>query len=301
MKKILLPTITIFWGILMLILFNFSLTTNSYHIISVKMNIYNIIIHISSFFIFTSLILLIGSFLKKNYFITAITSFFISFNYIVLIEYLQTLLLNKNYASPDLFTGLTGTFLAISIGYMVFYSPKQKLLLHVCCGSCATWVIKTLIKDYNLTLFFYNPGIYPKEEYKLRLKDTKKVAKQYIGLKVIEGKYNHNNWKKKIAGHETDLEGGERCKICYYDRLEKTAKLAKKLNIPVFTTTLSISPHKKTEVINNIGMQIAKKHNLLFYAENFKAKDGFKKSVEMSKKLKLHRQNYCGCEYSFRK
>ena len=301
MKKFSLIFLVICWSVMIMIFFVWPMPETNYIAYEVeKISIYDKLVHIVLFGVFTYLVILAGFSFKKNYFIISLTSFVLSFNYIILGEYVQAFVPGRNPTYPDLFAGLLGTLIAIIFGYIMHCSPKQKLVLHVCCGSCASWVVKILRKDFNLILYFYNPGIYPEAEYDLRLCDAKKIARKYWGINLIEGTYNHPKWKKLIKGHEGDKEGGMRCELCYKERLEQTAKLAKKLKAPFFATTLSISPHKKTKVINKIGDEIAEKFNLLFYGEDFKAKNGFKKSVILSKKMKLHRQDYCGCEYSIR-
>lgn len=302
MKKFSLIFLVICWAFLILVFFIWPMPETNYVVYEIeKISIYDKIVHIILFGVFTYLMILAGFSFKKNYFIIALTSFVLSFNYIILGEYVQAFVPGRSPTYPDLFAGLLGTLIAIVLGYAMHYAPKQKLILHVCCGGCASWVVKLLRKDFKLILYYYNPSIYPKSEYDIRLHDAKKLARKYWGISLIEGDYGHTKWKKLIKGHETDKEGGKRCDMCYTDRLEATAKLAKKLNAPFFATTLSISPHKKTEVINRIGNEIAGRYNLLFYTEDFKEKDGFKKSVVLSKKMKFHRQDYCGCEYSIKK
>jgi len=176
----------------------------------------------------------------------------------------------------------------------------QKIVLHVCCGICALWVIKILKEEFaTLLLYFYNPNIYPHEEYEKRKEVFKKVVKIYQ-VPYLEGPEEREKWFEKIKGFENEPEGGKRCLICYRMRLEKTAALAKKLNYPLFTTTLTISPHKKTSEINQIGKEVAQNYGVSFLERDFKKKDGFKKTIEMAKKYKFYRQNYCGCIFSMK-
>jgi hypothetical protein len=172
-----------------------------------------------------------------------------------------------------------------------------RLLLHTCCAPCSTEVIKRLKRNYDLILLFSNQNIYPEEEYKQRLENTEKITR-ILKLKLIEDKYCHKEWLNMIRGFENEPENGKRCEYCYRFRLEKTAKKAHELNINLITTTLTISPYKNTEIINKIGQEIAKQYNIRFLSENFKKQDGFKKSIELSKRYALYRQNYCGCEFS---
>lgn len=165
----------------------------------------------------------------------------------------------------------------------------MKLLLHVCCAPCSTHVIEELKKDYDITLFFYNPNVEPIEEYNKRLKNAEKLAKE-LDLPLIVGDYDNKEWHDAIKGHEQDKEGGERCNLCFKFRLEKTAELAEEL----FTTTLTVSPYKNHEIINKIGKNISEN----FLESNFKKEDGYKHSIELSKKHNLYRQHYCGCLFS---
>ncbi|MHA1311425.1 MAG: epoxyqueuosine reductase QueH [Candidatus Helarchaeota archaeon] len=175
----------------------------------------------------------------------------------------------------------------------------MKILLDCCCGPCATHCIDVLSKNYEIILFVSNFNVHPKKEYLKRLDSIKKFAEiKGIPLEIL--KYRPGIWFKRTKGHEKDREGGPRCEICYELRLELAAKWAKEHGIKVFTTTLSISPHKNADIINFIGKKIASNYGLTFLESNFKKKDGFKKSVELSKKYGLYRQNYCGCIYSKR-
>jgi len=172
----------------------------------------------------------------------------------------------------------------------------KKLLLHVCCAPCSTAVIEALKKEYEITLFFYNPNIEPEKEYKLRLDQAEKLS-QELDLDFIHGEYEDNEpWHQAIKGHEDDEEGGERCDICFSFRLQKAAILAKGENFDFFTTTLTISPHKNSEIINRIGKELAELHKTKFLEQDFK-KD-YKKSIQLSKDHNLYRQKYCGCLYS---
>jgi len=174
---------------------------------------------------------------------------------------------------------------------------KQDLLLHVCCAPCSTHVINELKKDYNLTLYFYNPNIHKEDEYKKRLNEVKKIALK-LKLPLITGKYNISKWFEATKGQEKEKEGGKRCSTCFYLRLAEAAKAAKKNNFHSFTTTLTVSPYKNSKIINLIGKRLKEKYNVNYLDSNFKKQDGYKKSIELSKKYKLYRQSYCGCLYS---
>lgn len=174
---------------------------------------------------------------------------------------------------------------------------KMKLLLHVCCAPCSTYVIETLKKDYDITLFFYNPNVEPINEYAARLEEAEKYSKE-LGLPLIVGDYDNIQWHDAVKGHEHDKEGGERCSLCFRFRLDKTSQIAKEQGFEIFTTTLTVSPYKNAEIINNIGKEIAEKYGIDFLEADFKQKGGYIKSIELSKKHKMYRQHYCGCLYS---
>jgi len=173
----------------------------------------------------------------------------------------------------------------------------MKLLLHICCASCGTIAIEKLLPDFDLTLFWYNPNIHPISEYKKRLDDVKKLSEIYKTGLVIE-KYEDKYWFKLVKGLEKEPEGGKRCPLCFNIRMTKTVEFAKKNGFERWGTTLTTGPQKDAQVINSIGILLAKKYDLQFYQANFKKKDGFKKSVTLSKMYNFYRQNYCGCIFS---
>ncbi len=177
---------------------------------------------------------------------------------------------------------------------------KKNLLLHSCCGPCSTSVIDRLEKDYNLTIFYYNPNIYPQEEYSKRLTEQKKyILESKKNIKVIDGTYeDHEHFESVFAGLENCKEGGARCEKCIFERLKKTAEMAAKNNFDIFATTLSVSPHKNATLINNIGQELSKQFNVEYLPSDFKKQDGYLKSIRLSKQYNLYRQNYCGCKYS---
>jgi len=175
---------------------------------------------------------------------------------------------------------------------------SKKLLLHICCMGCGAYVSKELIKqNFKVVLYFYNPNIFPEEEYNIRFNEVERIAKKF-NVKYITEKYDHQDWLKKIKGLEQEPEKGKRCVICYYDRLEKTAQKAKELNFDYFATTLTVSPHKLADKISKIGNKLEKKYNIKYLDKDFKKKDGFKNACKFSKELNLYRQDYCGCEFS---
>jgi hypothetical protein len=178
-------------------------------------------------------------------------------------------------------------------------NTKQKLLLHICCVGCGVYVSQILKQDYDVILFFYNPNIWPKEEYEKRMEEAEKISKQF-NLELIKGEHEHDKWLEAVRGHEADPEKGERCLICYEFRLQAAAAMAKKLNCDYLTTTLTTSPHKNAVAINEIGKKLAAENSLKFLSQDFKKQDGFKKSAALARELNLYRQNYCGCEFSRR-
>ena len=173
-------------------------------------------------------------------------------------------------------------------------NEKPKLLLHVCCIGCGAYVGDFLKSDYDVVLYFYNPNIFPGDEHEKRLEETRRVAKKFE-FELFEENYDHDAWLKKIAGHEQDQERGERCRICYRDRLQITAHKAKAGGFDYFTTTLTISPYKDSQAIINLGRELDQEK---FLAIDFKKKSGFKRAGELAKKHNLYRQDYCGCIYS---
>ncbi len=177
---------------------------------------------------------------------------------------------------------------------------KKKMLLHSCCGPCSTACIDRLKDEYDLTVFYYNPNIYPVGEYLHRLSEQMRYIKEaHIDAVVIDGKYDDSPlFYKAFAGLEKEKEGGARCKICFALRLDKTAKYAKENGFDIFATTLSVSPHKDAKLINEIGQNLAQKYDIEYLVSDFKKKDGYLISIKKSKEYNLYRQNYCGCKYS---
>jgi predicted adenine nucleotide alpha hydrolase (AANH) superfamily ATPase len=171
----------------------------------------------------------------------------------------------------------------------------KKVLLHICCGVCAIECIGRL-KSAGLSVagFFYNPNIHPQEEY-LRRKKALILVRDLCGVDVFEGEYEPRQWHELCDIHETEPEGGQRCNQCYRMRLVKTYELARLKGFDLFTTTLTISPHKDSAEIFRVGEEIG---GSAFLKEDFKSQDGFKKTIQAAKANDLYRQNYCGCMYS---
>lgn len=176
---------------------------------------------------------------------------------------------------------------------------QPRLLLHLCCAPCSTHVVQVLREQFQVTGHFYNPNIHPEAEYRRRLAEMEQYAAS-IGLPLLVGEYQVDRWFEAAAGLEAEPEGGRRCLVCYRLRLEETAALAQREGFSHFTTTLSISPHKRAEAINAIGQEIEARYGLEFYAADFKKKDGFARSLNLSREAGLYRQDYCGCEFSLR-
>jgi len=178
---------------------------------------------------------------------------------------------------------------------------KKRILLHSCCAPCSSYVITYLTNYFDITILYYNPNIYPYEEYLKRKKEQIKLINEIETknkLDFIDCDYDNEIFNKLIKGLENEPERGNRCNICYKIRIEKTAKLAKENNYDYFCTTLSVSPYKNAELINNIGKELEEKYNIKWLYSDYKKKDGYKKSIELSKKYNLYRQSYCGCIYS---
>lgn len=176
---------------------------------------------------------------------------------------------------------------------------KEEVLVHACCATCAGYVLQRLASDYLPIIYYYNPNIYPQEEYIRRRDELKKYAEKQ-NIRFIEETYRPQEWSNQIKGLEREPEKGLRCNQCFFVRLEKTASFALKNKIRFFTTTLTVSPHKNSKVILEIGNNLSKDKSVLFLAEDFKKQDGFRKTMEIAKKESFYRQNYCGCLYSLR-
>ena len=178
---------------------------------------------------------------------------------------------------------------------------KKKLLLHSCCGPCSSYVISYLTNYFDITILYYNPNIYPYDEYLKRKQEQIKLINEIDcsnNLDIMDCDYDNDLYEKCIIGLENEPERGNRCMVCYNLRMEKTAKMAKECNYDYFCTTLSVSPYKNSEWINKIGEKLQNKYNINWLYSDFKKKDGYKQSISLSKKYNLYRQDYCGCIYS---
>lgn len=179
-----------------------------------------------------------------------------------------------------------------------------KLLLHSCCAPCSSYVLEYLSKYFEITIVYYNPNISPYDEYKKRLDEQVRLINEMESINkisLLECSYDNEVYEKEIKGLELEPERGSRCLKCYHLRLEYTAKLAKAKNFDYFGTTLSVSPYKSSEVLNRIGEELSDDYNISYLYSDFKKKEGYKRSIELSKIYNLYRQDYCGCKYSKRK
>lgn len=175
--------------------------------------------------------------------------------------------------------------------------PKPRLLVHVCCAPDALYVFGLLKDGHDVTGFFSNSNIQPREEYQLRLEEARKAART-AGVPLIEDDYEPEAWLAVTRKFKDDPEKGRRCDVCYAIRLARTAEVAARRGFDAFTTVMSLSPWKKAAVMNRIGRQFAARRGLAFFEADFKKKDGFKRSVDLSRAHGLYRQDYCGCLYS---
>ena len=178
-----------------------------------------------------------------------------------------------------------------------------KLLLHSCCAPCSSYVLEYLSDYFEITVFYYNPNIFPESEYTKRILEQQMLI-QDMNVKhpvsFLAGSYERERFYEIAKGLEHLKEGGDRCFKCYELRLEEAAKIATEGEFDYFTTTLSISPMKNAEKLNEIGNKVGAKYGVSYLQSDFKKKNGYKRSIELSKEFGLYRQDYCGCEFSFR-
>lgn len=175
------------------------------------------------------------------------------------------------------------------------------LLLHACCAPCSSYVLEYLSQYFNITLFYYNPNISPEEEYTRRVDEVRRLISELPAkhpIQFTEGKYDSFHFFEMAQGHERDPERGERCMKCYRMRLEETAKYAQAGGFDWFTTTLSVSPYKNAQSLNEIGEELGEKYGVKYLSSDFKKRNGYRRSIELSHIYNLYRQNYCGCVFS---
>lgn len=175
------------------------------------------------------------------------------------------------------------------------------LLLHACCAPCSSYCLEYLSKYFNIRVFYYNPNITEKSEYEYRLSEEKRLIsmmKFVHPVKIIESNYNTLDFFEIAKGYEKEPEGAKRCERCFRLRLSESAKKAKEIGADFFTTTLTISPLKDAQLLNQIGYECAKKYGVNWLCSDFKKKEGYKRSIVLSEEYSLYRQNYCGCVFS---
>lgn len=178
---------------------------------------------------------------------------------------------------------------------------RPRLLLHSCCGPCSSYVLEYLAPYFDITVFYYNPNISPEAEFRFRAEEQQRLLAEMplpspVGF--LYGEYEPEKFYALAKGHETEPEGGERCFSCYRLRLARTAEAAAAGGFDYFTTTLSISPHKNAQILNAIGGELAAEYGVAYLFSDFKKKDGYRRSCQLSQEYGLYRQDYCGCIYS---
>ena len=293
-KKKLNLLYAVLWGIFILVLLTMPMKEFETH----EVTYYDKVVHFVLFGVFAFLLFRYILAETNKGFLSALKyAFLISSLYAFSLEIVQSYVPGRTVDEFDLLLGIAGAALAVLCAFFIYNSPKPSLLLHICCIGCGVYVSQVLKKEFKLTLYFYNPNIFPLREYEKRLEEIKKVAKIYK-IKVILGGYDYKKWREMVRGHEAEPEKGERCMMCYRERLEETARFAAKNGFHYFATTLTTSPHKNAQAIMKFGQDLGRKYELGFLERDFKKQDGFKKAAEMSRKLDLYRQDYCGCEFS---
>ena len=172
------------------------------------------------------------------------------------------------------------------------------LLLHSCCGPCSSYVVTYLKTYFQITVFYYNPNIDPEEEYEHRLSEQERLLKE-LDVPILTVPYDHQEFLDQVQGLESEPEGGARCEVCFRLRLRKTYEEALKGGYDYYCTTLTVSPHKNAAVINRVGEETANvDRSVLWLPSDFKKREGYKRSIELSRKYDLYRQDYCGCEFA---
>ena len=175
------------------------------------------------------------------------------------------------------------------------------LLLHSCCAPCSSYVIEYLSQYFSITVFYYNPNISPEDEYRFRSSEQKRLIAEMpvkYPVKYIDEEYDSRHFFDAVKGLENEPEGGKRCEKCFELRLRRTIQLAKEMGYDYVTTTLTISPLKDAQLLNEIGKRLAEENGVKWLGSDFKKKGGYKRSIELSKEYGLYRQNYCGCVFS---
>lgn len=179
--------------------------------------------------------------------------------------------------------------------------PPKKLLLHSCCGPCSTYVLQYLSDYFEICVLYYNPNIFPDEEYIFRKEEQKDLIEKMparYGISFVDPGHREEDFYGAIKGLEGEKEGGGRCRVCFDLRLDYAGKYALDHGFDYFTTTLTISPHKNSQILNQIGGEIGEKYGVKYLFSDFKKREGFKRSVELTESYGMYRQDYCGCEFS---
>lgn len=176
-----------------------------------------------------------------------------------------------------------------------------RLLLHSCCAPCSSYVLEALNRSFDIDVFYYNPNIAPRAEYDRRVEELKRLADSLPhehALRVTVGNYDNAEFMAMCKGHEQDPEGGARCELCFRMRLDEAARQAARMGCDYFTTSLTISPLKDAQLLNAIGREMGEKMGVKWLPSDFKKKNGYKRSCELSREYGLYRQDYCGCVFS---
>lgn len=177
-------------------------------------------------------------------------------------------------------------------------ADKPTLLLHSCCGPCSTSVLERLLPYFSITVFYYNPNILPKEEYDKRLGEQRRLLASMGGISLVEGKYDPQRFLFSVRGLEDEPEGGKRCERCFALRMEETARLCRDGGYDLFTTTLTVSPHKNAQMVNQACERAAASYHVAALPADFKKRGGYQRSLELSRHYALYRQSFCGCPFS---
>ncbi|HDP94380.1 MAG TPA: epoxyqueuosine reductase QueH [Candidatus Aminicenantes bacterium] len=176
---------------------------------------------------------------------------------------------------------------------------RPRLLLHVCCGPCAAWVVRKLRNQYDVTGFFFNPNVHPEKEYIFRLEEVRLLARSE-DWPLLEGEWDMKAWVREMFPFRNEPERGKRCGSCFRQRLRRTFERAREKEFSIVASTLSISPYKVTRQINTEGEALSREFGIAFLPENFKSKDGWNHANRLARELGIQHQNYCGCVYSQR-
>ncbi|MGN0510452.1 MAG: epoxyqueuosine reductase QueH [Lachnospiraceae bacterium] len=179
-----------------------------------------------------------------------------------------------------------------------------RLFLHSCCAPCSSYVLEYLSEHFAITVFYFNPNIAPEEEYRKRVEEQKRLVEQLPAvypIQFLEGRYEPEEFYSRVRGLEKEPEGGARCRVCFELRLEEAARLAAEGGYDYYTTTLSISPLKNAQVLADVAIKMGEKWGVAWLPSDFKKKEGYKRSIQLSSEYDLYRQNYCGCVFSRQK